>query len=335
MNSHATRRQFLISTAFCAAAPNLAFSQQAKKSSGLVKYGKSVTYRGRHTCIIDKNGSDLSHLEIWVPVATDWSEQQVATVQIGPEVATVTAENGSTQVARWIFTNETAAESGRLVVETQWKRSEIITDLKRLRNQKFQPYDEESEDYQRYIGREEKIESQDEEIVTEAQKFQGKDRPWAHIAYDIYSWVIDRTTYSRINWIGAKACYAEKRGACGDYSALFVAACRAVGIPARINAGYWAVGKDDLHVWGEFLLPTGEWVPVDASVGDHGDAAKHKNFGYLDNNRITLSKTADVILKPIDDSQETVDLLQSGAYWWKGQGNVRVKFEFVGEKAGK
>jgi transglutaminase-like putative cysteine protease len=309
-----------------------------RKPNSLVKYGKPEVYRSRHLCLIDAKNADVDSLESWLPVPTNWGEQQISRIAITPTVEPVAAKNGETKIARWLYAREQigANAAAQFVVETEWKRFEISTDLGRLQKQKFLPYDEESADYKTYIGTEKDVQSDYDRIADAANKIKGskgKDRPWAHIAFDLYSWVLDRTTFQGVSWQGAKLCFDKGSGGCGDYSALFVAACRAVGIPARLNAGYWAAEKNGVHVWAEFMLPSGEWVPVDASIGDQSVDKRAKFFGFLDNNRITMSKTADVHIEPIGDSMSEVTFFQIGAFSWRGRSAPSIRFEFAGTKA--
>jgi transglutaminase-like putative cysteine protease len=82
---------------------------------------------------------------------------------------------------------------------------------------------------------------------------------------------------------GAKLAFENEYGECGDYSALFVALCRAAGIPARPVVGRWATSEAiDWHVWAEFHLPGYGWVPVDPTVADTTGQLED-NFGHLDN----------------------------------------------------
>lgn len=66
---------------------------------------------------------------------------------------------------------------------------------------------------------------------------------------------------------GALGTLKQKQGDCGDFSDLFVAMCRAKGVPARICDGYVTaeVAKGDIagHTWAEVFLKDLGWVPID------------------------------------------------------------------------
>lgn len=71
-------------------------------------------------------------------------------------------------------------------------------------------------------------------------------------------------------------------GDCGQYSYLFIALCRSIGIPARQQSGF-RVTDDGVgyHVWSEFFAPPYGWIPVDATEED--------GFARLDNERLVAS----------------------------------------------
>ncbi len=61
-------------------------------------------------------------------------------------------------------------------------------------------------------------------------------------------------------------------GACRDVAALFMAACRSLGLPARFVSGYQAFsdaadGKRHLHAWPEVWLPGDGWRGYDPTHG--------------------------------------------------------------------
>jgi len=73
----------------------------------------------------------------------------------------------------------------------------------------------------------------------------------------------------------------DRRGDCSEHALLFVALCRAAGIPARRCSGYVCVGDDwGSHAWAEVW--TGAWMGVDPTTNDVGTAARYLFFGYSD-----------------------------------------------------
>jgi transglutaminase-like putative cysteine protease len=65
---------------------------------------------------------------------------------------------------------------------------------------------------------------------------------------------------------------ATGRGACRDMTALFMAACRSLGIPARFVSGYHGRGatpdaRRHLHAWPEVFLPGRGWRGWDPTQG--------------------------------------------------------------------
>ncbi len=69
-------------------------------------------------------------------------------------------------------------------------------------------------------------------------------------------------TSIRVN--GALAAIETKRGPMNDVVCLYVAACRAAGLPARPVIGIGAGSRDaEVISWAEYFVPTAGWVSVD------------------------------------------------------------------------
>ncbi len=65
---------------------------------------------------------------------------------------------------------------------------------------------------------------------------------------------------------------ANRAGTCRDYTVLFVAICRAVGLAARFVSGYQEGDLNgnlphDLHAWAEVYVPGGGWCGFDPTLG--------------------------------------------------------------------
>lgn len=74
---------------------------------------------------------------------------------------------------------------------------------------------------------------------------------------------------------------AQRKGDCSEHALLFVALCRAAGIPARRCSGWVCVGSDwGGHAWAEAWV--GAWIGVDPTTGEVEPAARYLFFGHPD-----------------------------------------------------
>ena len=126
----------------------------------------------------------------------------------------------------------------------------------------------------RFLKEEKKIESKDPAIVKMAESVSGKDR--YEIVEKIYQLVIDTLEYDmslghRKSWKGAKQSALQGTGVCSDYADLFVAICRAKGIPARYVSGF-VVDENPTnvgHAWVEVYFEDKGWIRFDPTWGDN------------------------------------------------------------------
>ncbi len=85
------------------------------------------------------------------------------------------------------------------------------------------------------------------------------------IAESVYKSVLARCSYMVMKpgkMPSALSAYKTKKTDCGGLSSLFVAGCRANGIPARTVAGF-TEGENQWHVWAEFYIPIHGWISCD------------------------------------------------------------------------
>lgn len=90
---------------------------------------------------------------------------------------------------------------------------------------------------------------------------------------------------------GALYAFEHKEGDCTEYSDLFIALCRAKGIPANFIEGVvynsGATEREQIvHNWAEIFIPEYGWIPVDATWGEDGK----DYYGNMDNQHIIISK---------------------------------------------
>ena len=89
-------------------------------------------------------------------------------------------------------------------------------------------------------------------------------------------------TIKKASWV-----LQNKKGVCDEYTILFIALCRALGIPARYVSGvaYSNVKKDfGNHAWAEVWLPEHGWIPFDIT---------YAQYGWIDASHVALAKTID------------------------------------------
>jgi transglutaminase-like putative cysteine protease/DNA-binding beta-propeller fold protein YncE len=102
----------------------------------------------------------------------------------------------------------------------------------------------------------------------------GDERHPYWIARKIFDWVIGALEYEMVGgWDVPETLIRRGTGSCSEYAFLYIALCRAAGLPARYEAGAVVRGDDTStddvhHRWAEVYLPPYGWIPIDPSGGD-------------------------------------------------------------------
>lgn len=124
------------------------------------------------------------------------------------------------------------------------------------------------------LGPEDHIESDDPEIVAAASSIPGDDP--VRVVRGVLAWLSKHMKYGgfQSRELGALGAFTERSGDCTDYADLFVALCRARGVPARVAKGIVTEFGDDTskHSWAEAWLPPLGWVAFDPLWVDLGKA---------------------------------------------------------------
>ena len=131
-------------------------------------------------------------------------------------------------------------------------------------------YDMSSETYKKYVEPEELMESNNSRIVSLAHNLTNNVDSWHEKAVRTYNFVRCHIHYKEQDEErGALWALENGAGDCSEYSYLFVALCRAAGIPARIQAGFGfhrpSETLEDGHIWAEYYLENYGWIPVDVT----------------------------------------------------------------------
>jgi sugar lactone lactonase YvrE len=117
----------------------------------------------------------------------------------------------------------------------------------------------------------------------------GERRP-LHMVRKISRYLGEHMEYELAGgWNIAPTVIDRGTGSCSEYTFVFIAMCRAAGIPARyagaiVVRGDAASTDDVFHRWAEVWLPGYGWVPVDAQAADKPTPEQRAEaFGALDN----------------------------------------------------
>ncbi len=311
-----TRRDFLFASLTVPCWSLTSYSNEEK--NGLIRYANPRRYQAKHQATFMNSDQKLTSVEIWLPCPRSWPEQTVHAIKASHGAKRLPDITDSMNIARFEIRDDLPGEGQALTatLEHQITARAIQVDGKALMRSAFRAFRQDRE-FRKYTRPEAKMEITEKDIASKAEKLRGKRRPAASIARDTYDWILGRTSYRDLQGFrGAKFCLSEGVGNCGDYTALFVALCRAAGVPARPVIGIWA---DRRNGW----LPSGESIPVDPSVGDQNARNRDYFFGSLDNRRVVLGKTYDVRLKQKLPRDRQISYLQAGVWWYRSKGGRR------------
>jgi len=222
----------------------------------------SYWYAVDHITSVAKNG----RIVVWAVLPPDRPEQKVEITAIVPEpVAILEDEHNGNRIVEWTAVPETGYEPAISLFRIEFELQEIPLAYEFEPNEVL-PYDTASPEYDRYTRSEIWIQT-DGAILDQARQIIGEEtNPWQQ-ALAIYDWTLDELKFipGGIGERDAKSVLLGKQGDCGQYSALFCALCRSIGIPARTVANVWTGGG--AHVLAEIFLQGIGWVPMDTSLG--------------------------------------------------------------------
>jgi transglutaminase-like putative cysteine protease len=231
--------------------------------------------KGRYWHFFDNLAVEGSaELRLWVALPPNHRGQQVTILNIYPRPEEIIEDKLSgNRIIFWRITDFTNPAQLYCYYDFQFGRETVFTNID---PEKIGPYGQDSEEYRRYTISEPWIEITDE-IRTRAVKIaEGETNPYIQ-SLRIFDWILANMDYEYPDPAnrGAANSFTSLKGDCGEFSFVFCAMCRSLGIPARTITCMWLTEAG--HNWAEILLPGYGWVPVDLSVAQ-ALAGKSKAF---------------------------------------------------------
>ncbi|UCD93792.1 MAG: transglutaminase domain-containing protein, partial [Candidatus Zixiibacteriota bacterium] len=167
-------------------------------------------------------------------------------------------------------------------------------------------------------------------IQSTADKVAGDEKNCYWIARKLFNFLIENMEFERVGgWNVAPTVLKRGTGSCSEYSFVYIALCRAAGLPARY-AGSVVIRGDDassdevFHRWVEVYFPNYGWIPIDPSGGDYKYPAQQASaIGYL-NNRFLITTIG-------GGGSEYLEWGYNSNEIWQAEGPCKVYSEHIGE----
>jgi len=255
---------------------------QGPLPEGGVRLDKTLRSRYQIGMIIKAVGGPCKGLYGTAPLPTEWPEQKVRIVdqEFSPQVKSVTYRVLDTSVKQMVVEVPmlNAGETATALITLEIDRSSMLGPEDPA---KFVWPDRPDKKVLPYLGPSPYIECTDPKIRSLAKDIlRDKDQlnAWQKVEL-IYDTIREKVKYQNGNLKGALAALKDGNGDCEELTSLFIAVCRASGVPART---VWVPG----HCYPEFYLHDkegkGHWFPC--------QAAGTKDFGGIPEHRPILQK---------------------------------------------
>ncbi len=114
----------------------------------------------------------------------------------------------------------------------------------------------------------------DEKVKTQAREIAGDDRDAWSVARKLADWTHNNLEWKHVVTADAAQTLATREADCSEFSQLFVAMARSLGLPARTVSGLAYSGSSfGGHAWVEVWA--GRWIELDPTWGTHFVDATH------------------------------------------------------------
>jgi transglutaminase-like putative cysteine protease len=228
-----------------------------------------------------------------MPIPTQWDTQKdIKLLNFTPEPSDIFIESQGNHIVFW----GNVLEYGTPTIFEEELELSILQKLWQIEEDSIGNYDPLDPVLTKYLGSSEYIQTDHPTLQEAANSVVGTETNPYIKAKRLFNFVVDRMIGFTEGINDALGAFNSQQGECGGYSNLFIALCRAVGVPARPITGiaeikegsyHWANGDVHTHMWAEFYLPNYGWIPADPIANILGIA-------YGD--RLILSKGADIEL---------------------------------------
>ena len=278
--------------------------------------------------VINFGPGTVTGLDVFLALPKNRSSQEIAAVDFPQAPEARLTDRWSQEVARF---RKAALKPGERAITRMRVKAKIYDVMYHLFPEKTGSLKDIPADIRsRFLADDDKYRLKDPVIQNAVREaVAGTDNPY-WIARNIFDYLRLKMVYKRIGgWDIAPTVLQRGTGSCSEYAFIYIAMCRAAGLPARYAGAVVVRGEDAsfdfvYHRWVEVYLPGYGWVPVDPSGGDQEsprDQARY--FGHLDNRFLitTESGGGSEYLKWDYNSSES----------WQADGRVQLRLEMIAD----
>jgi transglutaminase-like putative cysteine protease len=231
----------------------------------------------------------LPTLDIYlaVPIGLD-NQDLVGEVSFSPEPAGYLTDTWGQKVAHFQFNDVAATQFVDVSMQAEAK---LYDTRYYIFPEKVGPLtDVPREIRDKYLKDDAKFSMSDPVIQKGVREAVGDETNPYWIGRNIYEYVMKNVEYELAGgWDIAPTVLGRGSGSCSEFTFVFIAMCRAAGLPARY-VGSLAIRGDDaswddvFHRWAEIYFPNYGWIPADPSRGDSKwPSERADSFGHVSN----------------------------------------------------
>lgn len=231
----------------------------------------------------------IKNFEVYFAVPQNRTGQKILNpIQFAPAQKTQRFDQWGQEIAHFHYADVEPAQVVTTVMTVEVEIAEIRYDI---RPEKVGKLEQIPKDIRaQYLVDDTKFQITHPVIQSAVQEAIGTEKNPYWIARKAYHYLMGKMFYELSGgWNVAPTVLGRGNGSCSEYSFVYIAMCRAAGLPARyvgsvVVRGDDASTDDVFHRWVEVYLPNYGWIPVDPSGGDQvWPETQAKFFGHLDN----------------------------------------------------
>lgn len=252
------------------------------------RYGERISSIEFIHDVMNFGPGTVRDLKVYLAVPRDRSSQEIMEISYGAQPEEMETDRWGQKAA--LFRSEELVPQGRFTSVMKVK-AKIYGVNYNIFPEKVGPLkDIPGKIKSRFLANDDKYRIKDPAIQSAvSEAVSGEENPY-WIARNIFDYLRENLFYKRVGgWDIAPTILKRGSGSCSEYAFLYIAMCRAAGVPARYAGAVVVRGEDAsfdyvYHRWVEVYLPNYGWIPVDPSRGDkEWPREQALSFGHLTN----------------------------------------------------